>query len=167
MEELLRKEVDFETDARLETLDFTEEETRKIIGKLSNGAAVGPDGVPTQCYKYGGSLVVSALTDIARQSLDINEIPHILKLGWVTPIWKGSDLTLGSDYRRISLTCHLGKILEQMIRVKITNFLKENNLMETMKHGSRNGRGIVSQLQSQYDSVITKLASRKNVDIMY
>ena len=86
MEELLRKDVDFETEARLESLVFMEEETKKILSKVSNGAAVGPDGVPTQCYKYGGGLVVTALTDIASQSLDQNEIPQILKLGWVTPI---------------------------------------------------------------------------------
>ena len=55
MEELLRKEGDFETEERLETLLFEEEETRKVLSKLSNGAAVGPDGIPTLCYKYGGN----------------------------------------------------------------------------------------------------------------
>ena len=47
MGEFLRKEVAFETEERLETLPFDEEETKKVINKLSNGAAVGPDGIPT------------------------------------------------------------------------------------------------------------------------
>ena len=75
MEELLLKEGDYETEERLETLHFDEEETRKVLTKLSNGAAVGPDRIPTLCYKYGGNLVVTALTDIARQSLETNQIP--------------------------------------------------------------------------------------------
>ena len=69
MEELLGSDVRFETSQRLDDLVVDEEETRKIIGKLSNGAAVGPDGIPTQCYKYGGDLVVCAGTDIARESV--------------------------------------------------------------------------------------------------
>ena len=144
MEELLLKEGDYETDERLENLHFTEEETRKVLAKLSNGAAVGPDGIPTLCYKYGGNLVVTALTDIARQSLESNQIPQILKLGWVTPIWKGSDLSLASDYRPISLTCHLGKIVERLVRQRVTDFLATNGLMEDSQHGSRNGCGILT-----------------------
>ena len=167
MEELLRKEGDYETKERLETLSFEEDETRKVLAKLSNGAAVGPDGIPTLCYKYGGDMVVVALTDIARQSLEQNQIPRILKLGWVTPIWKGSDLSLPKDYRPISLTCHLGKVLERLVRQKITDFLSRNNLMENTQHGSRSGRGTLSQLLSQYDSVLSKLAAGKNVDIVY
>ena len=64
---------------RLMSLTFGKEETRKVISKLNNEAAVGPDGIPTQCYKYGGSLVVTAMTDIAGQSLQENEIPSLLK----------------------------------------------------------------------------------------
>ena len=112
-------------------------------------------------------MVVVALTDIARQSLEQNQIPRILKLGWVTPIWKGSDLSLPKDYRPISLTCHLGKVLERLVRQKITDFLSRNNLMENTQHGSRSGRGTLSQLLSQHDSVLSKLAAGKNVDIVY
>ena len=149
LEELLGMDTRFETDLRLEDLWFEEEETRKTIGKLSNGAAVGPDGIPTQCYKYGGDMVVSAVVDIARQSLQDKEIPPLLKQGWVTPIWKGSDLSLPSDYRPISLTCHLGKILERLVRSQVTNYLNSNNLLEETQHGSRNGRGTLTQLLKQ------------------
>ena len=47
IEELLKKKVVFETEERLETLAFDKEETRKVISSLSNGAAVGLDGIPT------------------------------------------------------------------------------------------------------------------------
>ena len=112
-------------------------------------------------------MVVSAVVDIARQSFQENEIPPLLKQGWVTPIWKGSDLSLLSDYRPISLTCHLGKILERLVRSQVTDYLNRNNLLEETQHGSRNGRGTLTQLLKQYDCVLAKLAAGKNVDIVY
>ena len=112
-------------------------------------------------------MVVSAVVDIARQSLQENEIPPLLKQGWVTPIWKGSDLSLPSDYSPISLTCHLGKILERLVRSQVTDYLNKNKLLEETQHGSRNGRGTLTQLLKQYDCVLSKLAAGKNVDIDY
>ena len=107
------------------------------------------------------------MVDIVRQSFQENEIPPLLKQGWVTPIWKGSDLSLPSDYRPISLTCHLGKILERLVRSQVTDHLNRNNLLEETQHGSRNGRGTLTQLLKQYDCVLAKLAAGKNVDIVY
>ena len=41
---------------------------------------MGPDGVPVQVLKAGGELVLEAICDLARVSLDTGIIPDILKL---------------------------------------------------------------------------------------
>ena len=79
--------------------------------------------------------------EITRDSIDKGTIPDKLKLGWITPLWKGSDSQDPEDYRPIFLTAHLGKIIERIIRCQMTEFLVTNNLIEDSQHGSREGRG--------------------------
>ena len=81
----------------LNDLFIDKEQVRKFIKGLSNNSAMGPDGVPVQVLKAGGELVLEAICDLARESLDTGIIPDILKLAWVNPIWKGSDKELASD----------------------------------------------------------------------
>ena len=58
------------------------EEISKIINKLNNNAAMGPDGLPVQVYKYGGKMIVEAISDNTRDSIESGICPQILKLGW-------------------------------------------------------------------------------------
>ena len=59
---------------------------RKVLNNVSNNSAIGPDGVPIQVLKYGGVLVVDAIADLARISLDTGVVPDILKCAWIVPI---------------------------------------------------------------------------------
>ena len=54
------------------------ENVEKIISKLSSKSGPGLDRVTLHCFKYGGSLIVEAITDIARDSLLQGYIPMIL-----------------------------------------------------------------------------------------
>ena len=107
-----------------------------------------------QIYKYGGNFVIEAICDIAQTSLDTGMIPSFLKVGWVTPIWKGKEIEDPTNYRPISLTNHLIKIIERIVREKVTSFLEDNNLIEDTQHGSRNGRGTVTQLLKQHYTIL-------------
>ena len=152
---------------KLDNIYVDRDTIRKTISKLSNNSAVGPDGIPIECLKKGGDTIIDAIEDITRTSIDEGTIPKILKLAWITPIWKGTDKELPSDYRPISLTSHVGKIVERLVRIAITNFLTANNLIEEEQHGSRSGRGTLSQLLVQQDLIIEKLSQGRNVDIVY
>ena len=48
----------------LHTVSFSEDKLRAAIQSLSSSAAPGPDGIPTMCYKWGGTLIIEALGDI-------------------------------------------------------------------------------------------------------
>ena len=105
--------------------------------------------------------------DILESSLNTGVISEILRLGWITPIWKGDDPQDPLNYRPISLTAHLGKILERAIRAQMTDFLTQNNLIENSQHGSRSGRGTITQLLIQHDIFLENLAQGNNIDVTY
>ena len=49
----------------------------------------------------------------------------------------------------------------------MTDFLTQNNLIENSQHGSRSGRGTITQLLIQHDIFLENLAQGNNIDVTY
>ena len=77
----------------------------------------GPDGVSAVLLKRAKTTVSLMLYNIFYESLDKGEIPDILKLGFICPILKpGSRREKPASWRPVSLTSHIIKTLERVIR---------------------------------------------------
>ena len=103
-----------------------------------------------------------------RQSLTHNDIAKIFKHAITHPALKGnSESYLPKSYRPISLTSHLIKIFEKIIREAIVKHLIDNDLLPANQHGFIQGRSTTSQLISQTESIIRILESGSEVDTIY
>jgi hypothetical protein len=100
--------------------------------------------------------------------MDNGQIPDILKLGFICPILKpdGSRQNAAS-WRPISLTSHVIKTLERVIRSQIVSYLEYFNLMDPNQHGSRQRRSCLSQLLEHHDDILRKMEEGGNVDVIY
>ena len=74
---------------------------------------------------------------------------------------------MAKSYRPISLTSHVIKIFEKIIRKVVINHLHDNNLLPPNQHGFLQGRSTLSQLISQTEITIRTLESGKDVDTVY
>lgn len=88
-------------------------------------------------------------------------------LGHIIPIHKGGDRGLPVNYRPVTLTSHLIKIFEKILRKHIVHHLEQNDLFNESQHGFRSGRSCLSQLLEHYDKVLTHLEAGYNVDTIY
>ena len=61
------------------------------------------------------------------------------------------------DYRPVSLTNHIGKTLERIIRKTLVSYLENHSKMDQNRHGSRSGRSILTQLIEHHDEVLRML----------
>ena len=102
-----------------------------------------------------------------RDSLDTGNIPELLKLANIVPIHKGGSKAFAKSYRPISLTSHLIKIFEKVIRKHIVKYLETNNLLNQGQHGFRSGRSCLTQLIDHYDRVLHQCETGANVDVIY
>ena len=57
--------------------------------------------------------------------------------------------------------------MERLVRKQISDYLSVHNLIETEQHGSRSGRGTLSQLLVQHDTLVEKLSQGKNMELVY
>ena len=148
----MMKEVQFSVD------DITQEINNTC-------ASSGPDGLPITllqkcpCLSYALHLFWSQcwVEETTVQSL---------KEPLVVPIHKGGSKVIAANYRPISLTSHIVKIFERIIRKHIVCYIEINDLFNSSQHGFRIGRCCLSQLLQQYDT-ISSLESGGNVDIVY
>ena len=155
------------SDTSLTHINFSEENVKAAVASLSNSAAPGPDGVPTLCYKRGGHIVTRALQSIFQESMDTGQVDSSMKKAFITPIWKGGDRTLAVSYRPVSLTTHLSKVQERLIRAPMVDYLESHGLMDSTQHGARAGRSTLSQLLVQYDRVLRLLEDGDNCEVVY
>ena len=63
------------------------EEVMCALKKLMNNKAAGIDGIPYECYKYGG-VIVGCHTDLFKQIWREGKAPNDWADGWVTLIHK-------------------------------------------------------------------------------
>ena len=136
------------TDAPFNFTDIAD-----AIDQLSICSGPGPDGISAILLKKSKITVSLMLYNIFHESLERSEIPDILKLGFICPILKPENKReKAASWRPVSLTSHIIKTLERVIRKRIVGYLEMNGLMDPDQHGSRNQRSCLSQLLEHYEN---------------
>ena len=149
-------------------IEFSEQMIEDEISSLKTNSAPGPDHFPTTLLKSCKREISKPLYLIWRASLDDNDIAPISKHAIVCPALKsGSESYLPKSYRPISLTSHLIKIFEKIIRKAIINHLADNDLLPSNQHGFLQGRSTLSQLIGQVETILRALESGNDVDSIY
>ncbi len=158
---------DVGTEAMCNDMEFSENDIKEAIKALSPNSSPGPEAFPAKLLINCSDMLVHPLYMIFRISLDKGEIPNILKQAVITPIHKGESKAVPKNYRPVSLTSHITKTFERVIRTQLVDFLEENHLFNDSQHGFRKGRSCLSQLLNHYDKIVSELEKGYNVDVVY
>ena len=97
----------------LYNVTFDEEDIKEAIDQISSTAAAGPDRFPPLFLKMCKHSLIKPLFIMRRKSLDTGEIPPLLKIADVVPIFKNGNRGVPSNYRPVALTSHLIKCLRK------------------------------------------------------
>ena len=151
----------------LSHITVTEGDVSKCIDKLKVSKSPGPDTISPRILKEAKNELVKPLSSIFNKSLQSGSMPDEWKLANVTPIYKKGDKSLPSNYRPISLTSVVCKILETLIRDKLVKHLEENKLIKDSQHGFRFKRSCLTNLLDFFYDVLNQYDESKAVDIIY
>ena len=80
---------------------------------------------------------------------------------------KGDSRSDPANFRPVSLTSHLIKTLERVVRKELVSYLEGNQLMDVNQHGSRAGKSTLSQLLEHQDDILAALENGENFDSVY
>ena len=107
------------------------------------------------------------LAIIYQKSLDEGVCPEEWKCANVTPIHKKGDRTDPNNYRPVSLTSQVCKVMESIIRDRIVEHLERLNLLNNAQHGFRNGRSCLTNLLTTLEQWTEIIDEGDCLDIAY
>ena len=152
---------------RLLDIEFTVKDIITAINDIPMHSAPGPDKIPSRILKECKNEIAPGLYILWRASLDTGEIPSILKEQTIIPIYKKDSKAIPSNYRPVSLTSHLIKLFERVVRKHIVKFLEDYQVIHSSQHGFRPCRSCLTQLLHHLESVLDILQSNQNADVIY
>ena len=116
------------------------------LNALQYCKSAGPDGWPPAALKATAAEISLPLSIIFSKSLQSGHLPDCWKIANVVPIHKSGSRYLTNNYRPISLTCVVSKILEYIVRDRILQHLTINGLISQQQHGFLPHHSCTSQL---------------------
>ena len=99
--------------------------------------------------------------------LHSSAVPREWRLATITPVFKKGKRNQASNYRPISLTSVVCKVMEAIVKDKIMFYLQSNDLLSPHQHGFRPARSCTSQLLEVVDSWTQAIEEGKHVDAIY
>ena len=117
-------------------------------------------------FKTSCSCHFRFLTHLFNISLTTATVPNVWKLAIIIPIFKKGSRSVPSNYRPISLTCCLSRVLENIICKKLLH-LNEYSLISSFQYGFIPGKSSCSQLLTVLNKVMCSFDKKIDVDIIY
>ena len=148
-------------------MKICEKEIENIISALDSQKSTGPDEIHIRVLKSAPKQFSKALGIIFRRSIENAEVPMDWKKANITPLYKKGNKSDPNNYRGISLTSIVCKILEKMIRNEIETYLCRNQLIYKSQHGFSKGKSCLTNLIEFFDSIIDCIDDHNAVDIIY
>lgn len=117
-----------------------------LLGKLKTSSASDHNGFNNKILKNISSGIYRCLAAIFSLSLSSGTIPQDWLIAKVVPIFKSGDRSSPLNYRPISLTSTICKLLEHIIHSQVITYLEEHNIIFKYQHGFRKGYSCDTQL---------------------
>ena len=155
------------TSIQIGNINITSEDINRALSMMKNKASITPDNIPPLFLKKTGNSLLPALKRLFQESLNNGNIPHQWKTALVNPVHKKGSLNNALNYRPISLTSAICRLLESIIRYHILKHLYENNLISSKQHGFLPRRSTCSQLLVFLNQVIKSFDAKMDAHIVY
>jgi len=140
---------------RIQPVTITE--VLNAITNMKSGKARDENGIGAEHYKYASEQIAPFICECINAIFSKLDIPSSLKSGLLTPVLKkGKDPTTPGNYRGITVTRNLSKILESILKSRIDPILNQTqNCLQrgfTEKVSSLNAALVVSEAHHYADT---------------
>ena len=148
-------------------LSFSDKDIIDAIKDIKLDSASGPDGIPAVLLKSCAEQFCKPLRLIWEESMSQGVVPSFYKNAHVTPLYKKGDRAAAVNYRPVSLTSHVIKLYERIVRKVMVKYIEENNILSDKQHGFRSGRSCLTQMLGHFDEIMLGLRNGVDTDSIY
>ena len=117
--------------------NFTSDELKKAINKLKNNKAAGPDRIPSEILKASPEIILNLILKIMNKIKSQKYYPTKWATGITSLLLKDGDDEDPNNYRAITVTAALSKVLTIMINERLNKWCLDNKILRPDKIGFR------------------------------
>ena len=151
----------------VEEIDINQIVVKDEIKKLKRHSAPGPDGIENVVLIEACEEIALPLVLLFQKSLQYSTVPQDWRSANVTPVFKSGNKKLVSNYRPISLTSTVSKIMESLIRSSLRSHFLNNNLINSSQQGFLERKSCLTNLLHCMEEVTSILDEGHSADILY
>ena len=144
-------------------LFVTPEMIAQKIKKMKDNKSPGVDGIPPKLFKE----ISTPLANFFNLSLEKGIVPSEWKEANITPLFKKGSRNKPENYRSVSLTSVVCKLLETLIRDHMVEFLVKHKLINTSQHGFLKARSCLTNLLCFLEEITKWVDDGSPVDVVY
>ena len=169
---VFKDEPDFDEDTinvgdAQEDFTITTDQVEKKLRELKTDKSPGPDGLHPKVLKELASELAPPLTALFNKSLGSGQVPMDWKKARICPIHKKDQKYLVGNYRPVSLTSVVCKIMEGIVRDNVMGYLLQRDKITESQYGFVQGKSTLDNLLKCNDDW-TKILDRGGcVDVLF
>ena len=151
----------------LKNMKVNEKEVKELLDAINPNKSIGPDKLHPRMLKELAKCLSKPITILFNMTLDHGTVPEEWKIGHIFPIFKKGKKQIAENYRPISLTSVLCKIMEKLVRSHVMKHLVDNKLLSPKQFGFITGRSTTTQLLYFIDKCMDIISEGKVLDTIY
>ena len=148
-------------------ISITRTEIFETLAALKPNKAPGPDNIHSQILKNCAGSLAKPLVSLFTQSINTGILPGDWRRANVTPVFKKGSKISPENYRPISLTSQVVKVLEGLVRSKMMSFLDENDIITNCQHGFIKKKSCFTNLLTTLEDWTSAVDQDYGVDVAY
>ena len=134
------------TTPHMESITVSTNDIAKLLKDLKSHKAAGPNQITPLVFQKLRDVIAPILQVIFQRSLNTGRVPKDWSTAFVCPLFKKGDTSLASNFRPISLTSILCKVLEHNVTTNVVSHMDKYNLLYGLQHGFCGKRSWETQL---------------------
>ena len=138
----------------------------KLLKALQPNKAAGPDKISPTILRELRDQISCILQIIFTKSLETGKQPSCWLDANISTIYKKGDRSLPNNYRPISLTCVLCKVMEHIITSQLVKHFNNHNILYELQHGFREKRSCETQLIMLIHELLQNMQKGKQTDLI-
>jgi hypothetical protein len=158
---------DFTNSEILTELLINETLVGEKLGKMNTSKSQGPDELNPKLLSELQNELCKPLTCLFNMSIQTGVVPQDWRDASVAPLHKKGSKNNSENYRPVSLTSIISKLLESLVKDSIVKHLDKYSLIHNSQHGFTSGKSCLSNLLDFFEEITKMLDEGEAVDLIY
>ena len=150
----------------MQSINLLHTDVLRRLQKLDTNKSPGPDNLHPRLLKEIAAIIAEPLRRNFQTSLTTRELPGDCKIANITLVFKKGNRSKPENYRPISLTSVVVKILERIVDDSILKHLTTNKILSPKQHGFQSGKLIETNLLESYEETTDLIDQGNPVDLL-